>query len=48
VRARSAVGDERERLWALVKGHRGYGNIDAFARRRSGGTSVVVLEPRTS
>ena len=48
VHARAAAGDERERLWALVKGYRGYGNVDAFARRRSGETAVVVLEPRTS
>ena len=46
MRAREAVGEERQRLWALVQTHRGYGDdIDGFARRRSQ-TSVVVLEPR--
>ena len=46
MRAREAVGDERQRLWALVQTHRGYGDLDGFARRRSQ-TAVVVLEPRT-
>jgi len=46
VRAREATGDERRRLWDLVQTHRGYGDdIDAFARRRSSETAVVVLEP---
>ena len=46
VRAREATGDERRRLWDLVQAHRGYGDdIDAFARRRSSETAVVVLEP---
>ena len=45
VRAREAVGDERERLWTLVQTHSGYGDVDGFARRRSQ-TAVVVLEPR--
>ena len=45
VRAREAAGDERERLWALLQSHRGYGDVDGFARRRSR-TAVVVLEPR--
>ena len=45
VRARAAVGSERERLWALVKGHSGWGSdINAFARLRSRETAVVVLE----
>jgi F420H(2)-dependent quinone reductase len=48
VRARPATGDERDRLWALIKGHQGWGDIDAFARRRSGETAVVVLEPRAA
>ena len=47
VRARAASGEERERLWTLVGSHRGWGtDIDAFARRRSGETAVVVFEPR--
>ena len=44
VRARSALGDERDRLWqrwAAVDP-----DLDAFARRRSTETPVVVLEPR--
>lgn len=46
VHARAAVGEERERLWANVRGHRGYGDMDGYAIRRSGETAVVVLEPR--
>jgi F420H(2)-dependent quinone reductase len=46
VRARMATGDERERLWAKVGEHSGYGDLDAFARRRATETAVVVLEPR--
>ena len=46
VRARAAVGDERERLWAKVMEHRGYGDLDGYSLRRSGETAVVVLEPR--
>lgn len=44
VRARRAVGAERERLWArwaeIDK------NLDAYAARRPTETAVVVLEPR--
>jgi hypothetical protein len=39
VRARSAAGAERERLWALFPG------AERYAVRRSGETAVVVLEP---
>lgn len=46
VRARTAVGPERGRLWAKVREHRGYGDMDAYSRRRSHATAVVVLEPR--
>jgi F420H(2)-dependent quinone reductase len=46
VRARAATGEERDRLWAKVGEHSGYGDLDAFARRREGQTAVVVLEPR--
>ena len=46
VRARAAAGEERNRLWATVKEHRGYGDMDGYAVRRSGETAVVVLEPR--
>ena len=46
VRARAAVGEERDRLWATVRKYSGYGDLDAFARRRTGETAIVVLEPR--
>jgi F420H(2)-dependent quinone reductase len=46
VRARAAIGEERDRLWAKVREHRGYGDMDGYARRRPGTTAVVVLEPR--
>jgi deazaflavin-dependent oxidoreductase (nitroreductase family) len=46
VRARAEVGEERDRLWTKVREHRGYGDIDGYARRRAGETAVVVLEPR--
>jgi len=46
VTGRAATGEERERLWArwqeIDK------DLDAYARRRSGQTAVVVLEPRDS
>ncbi len=46
VRARAALGEERERLWAR------WGDFsdkyDAWAAMRSGQTAVVVLEPRTT
>jgi len=48
VHARAAVGEERARLWALLDEYNGWGaSIDAYARRRSRQTSVVVLEPRS-
>jgi deazaflavin-dependent oxidoreductase (nitroreductase family) len=47
VRARAAVGEERERLWATFSDYPGWGDdIDSLARRRSGETAVVVFEPR--
>ena len=46
VHARNAVGEERDRLWAKVKEHSGYGDMDGYAVRRTGETAVVVLEPR--
>jgi F420H(2)-dependent quinone reductase len=46
VRARAAVGEERERLWKKVGEYSGYGELDGFATRRTGQTAVVVLEPR--
>jgi len=49
VRARAAVGEERARLWAQVRGYTGYGdNVDAYAGLRSSETAVVVLEPRSA
>jgi deazaflavin-dependent oxidoreductase (nitroreductase family) len=43
VRARAAEGDERSRLWARWREHGG--GLDAYAKRRSSETAVVVLEP---
>ena len=46
VRARAAVGQERERLWAKW---REYGSDpDDYAYRRPGQTEVVVLEPASA
>ena len=48
VRARAAVGAERERLWARFRDFPGWGaDLDALAARRAKETAVVVLEPRT-
>jgi F420H(2)-dependent quinone reductase len=46
VRASEAAGGERERLWALVAGNRGWGDVDRFAAHRAHETPVVVLAPR--
>jgi deazaflavin-dependent oxidoreductase (nitroreductase family) len=47
VRARAAVEDERERLWAEFGSYPGWGNdIDGLAAGRSTTTTVVVFEPR--
>ena len=43
VRARSAEGDERERLWSRWAGIDK--NLDDYAARRPTETAVVVLEP---
>lgn len=49
VRARAATAEERERLWAKVGDHPGWGDdIDALAARRSTDTAVVVFEPLTA
>jgi len=46
VRAREALAEERERLWARVQQAKGWGrDLDAFARLRSHETPVVVFEP---
>jgi F420H(2)-dependent quinone reductase len=48
VRARAAVGDERQRLWAKFADYPGWGDdLDGLATQRSVDTAVVVLEPRT-
>ena len=45
--ARTATGDERERLWTTFRDYPGWGeDITALAARRSRETAVVVLEPR--
>lgn len=41
VRARAAMGEERERLWKL------FPDSDPFVKHRKTETPVVVLEPRT-
>jgi deazaflavin-dependent oxidoreductase (nitroreductase family) len=47
VRARAAVGEERDRLWAMFRDYPGWGDdIQGLAERRPGDTAVVVLEPR--
>jgi deazaflavin-dependent oxidoreductase (nitroreductase family) len=47
IRAREAVGEERERLWARVQESSGWGHdLEAFARLRPRETPVVVFEPR--
>jgi F420H(2)-dependent quinone reductase len=43
IRARAAVGEERERLWARFREFGG--DPDDYAYRRPGRTEVVVLEP---
>lgn len=49
VRARAAQGAERDRLWGLLDEHNGWGgSIDAYARRRSRETAVVVFEPAST
>ena len=49
VRARAAVGEERDRLWATFRDYSGWADdIDAVATRRSIQTAVVVLEPRSA
>jgi F420H(2)-dependent quinone reductase len=48
VRARSAEGEERARLWARVDEYTGWGDdLNSFAALRSGKTAVVVFEPRS-
>jgi len=44
VRARAAIGDERDLLWTEIPNYRGYGDIETFSSRRPVETVVVVLE----
>lgn len=47
VRARAAVGEERDRLWAAFADYPGWGDdLDGLADRRPADTAIVVLEPR--
>ena len=46
IRARAAEGEERARLWAVWQELDP--NLDAYAKRRSSETAVVVLDPRDS
>jgi deazaflavin-dependent oxidoreductase (nitroreductase family) len=46
VRGRAASPDERPRLWARWREYDG-SDLDGFAARRSRGTAVVILSPRT-
>ena len=46
VRARAAVGADRDRLWATFQAYPGWGaNLDGLASRRPGETAIVVFEP---
>jgi deazaflavin-dependent oxidoreductase (nitroreductase family) len=47
VRARAAVGDERERLWRRLVELGTSAYTDANAAMRPRGTAIVVLEPRS-
>ena len=44
VRARAALGEERDRLWA--RWHETNRKLDGYAAMRTGETAVVVLEPQ--
>jgi deazaflavin-dependent oxidoreductase (nitroreductase family) len=46
VRARAAVGAERERLWATFRDYPGWGSdLTGLTAQRPGETAIVVLEP---
>jgi deazaflavin-dependent oxidoreductase (nitroreductase family) len=47
VRGRAAEGAERTRLLERFRDYQGWGDLDAFTSLRPGGTTVVVLEPRS-
>ena len=44
VRAHAAIGEERERLWAIWRSYNK--DLDGYSVRRPTETAVVVLEPR--
>jgi hypothetical protein len=44
VRARAALGEERERLWEIWRSYTP--RLDAYATLRSTEATVVILEPR--
>jgi deazaflavin-dependent oxidoreductase (nitroreductase family) len=46
VKARAAVGEERERLWGRLVGLGTSAYTDASAATRSRETAIVILEPR--
>lgn len=46
VRAREAVGAERDRLWSGFRDFPGWGDVEVLAGHRSRTTAVVVFEPR--
>jgi deazaflavin-dependent oxidoreductase (nitroreductase family) len=49
IRARVAIGEERDRLWAKFADYPGWGDdIDGLASQRTRPAAVVVLEPPTS
>lgn len=45
VRAREAVGAERDRLWRGFSEYPGWGDVNALTSHRARPTAVVVLEP---
>jgi deazaflavin-dependent oxidoreductase (nitroreductase family) len=48
VRARAAIGEERERLWATFRDYPGWGaDLDALTALRPSETAIVVFEPTT-
>lgn len=47
VRARAASADERARLWPGFSSYPGWGDVDAFSRRRDRERPVVILERRS-
>jgi F420H(2)-dependent quinone reductase len=47
VRAREAVGAERDRLWTGFLDYPGWGDVEALAGQRTRPTAVVVLEPQS-